>query len=125
MDNFSPKAGDDAAKTAWFSINNLPKLAFDHQKIIEMALMRLRGKIRYEPIGFELLPTKFTLTELQKLYEAILEKEIDKRNFRKKILGSNLLLDLNEKQKGVAHKPAKLYKFDHEQYLNTSLNFEL
>ena len=84
--------------------------------------------VRLRPVGFELLPPKFTLTQLQHLYEAILETELDKRNFRKKILSMNLLIDLNEIQEGVAHRPARLYRFDKEKYqefLDEGFSFEL
>ncbi len=76
----------DAEKASWFSIDDLPALALDHERIVDIALQRLKGKVRYQPIGFELLPDKFTLTQLQKLYEIVLGESFDKRNFRKKIL---------------------------------------
>ncbi|HEY9153866.1 MAG TPA: NUDIX domain-containing protein, partial [Opitutaceae bacterium] len=90
------KGATDARNAAWFSVSDLPRVAFDHDKIIEAALERLKGKVRYEPIGFELLPPKFTLTQLQHLYETILETTLDKRNFRKKILGMDLLIETDE-----------------------------
>lgn len=105
-----------ATKVEWKSISDIRELAFDHFKILSTALTRLKGKIRYQPIGFNLLPEKFTLTQLQNLYETILDTDFDKRNFRKKILSMDLLLPLNEKQKGVAHRAARLYKFDMERY---------
>jgi 8-oxo-dGTP diphosphatase len=105
-----------AKRAAWISINEIPKLAFDHNKIIDKALERIKGKLRYKPIGFELLPQKFSLSQLQDLYEGILQIPIDKRNFRKKILSYNLLIELNEKQKDVSHRAAKLYKFDRKSY---------
>lgn len=123
-----PKAGDDANKAEWFSIHDIPSLAFDHEKILRVAFYRLKGKIRYQPIGFELLPEKFTFTELQHLYEIILETPIDKRNFRKKIMKMDLLIELDEKQQGVAHKAASFYKFDKTKYEQLSLkgfNFEI
>ena len=110
------KATTDAADAAWFALDNLPKLAFDHLQIFQTALNRLRGKIRYEPIGFELLPKKFTLSQIQKLYETVLGKRLDKRNFRKKILKMNLLLQLDEMQTDVAHRAARLYQFDEAKY---------
>ena len=110
------RAATDAADAAWFGISDLPTLAFDHGRILEMALERLRGKVRYQPIGFELLPRKFTLTQLQRMYEVILERSLDKRNFRKKILGMDLLVELDEVQKDVAHRAARLYKFDDRRY---------
>ncbi|EDM78610.1 hydrolase, NUDIX family protein [Plesiocystis pacifica SIR-1] len=110
------KAATDAADAAWFDVNDLPELAFDHREIFEVALARLKGKVRYQPIGFELLPRKFTLTQLQRMYETILERKLDKRNFRKKILGMDLLVALDEVQKDVAHRAARLYKFDDRRY---------
>ena len=110
------KATTDAADAAWFALDNLPQLAFDHLQIFQTALNRLRGKIRYEPIGFELLPKKFTLSQIQKLYETVLGKRLDKRNFRKKILKMNLLLQLDEMQTDVAHRAARLYQFDEAKY---------
>src|SRR5437667_3092417 len=85
------KAATDAADAEWFPISKVPKLAFDHADILATALTRLKGKVRYQPIGFELLPPKFTLSQLQHLYEAVLETELDKRNFRKKVLSFGLL----------------------------------
>ena len=93
-----------------------------------MALTRLKGKVRYQPIGFELLPVKFTLSELQHVYEAILETELDKRNFRKKILGTGLLIELDEIQQDVAHRAARLYRFDDRKYRQLAkrgFNFEV
>jgi 8-oxo-dGTP diphosphatase len=110
------KAATDATDAAWFAISDLPELAFDHAEIFELALTRLRGKLRYQPIGFELLPKKFTLTQLQRMYEVILERALDKRNFRKKILAMDLLVELDEVQKDVAHRAARLYKFDDRRY---------
>ena len=91
-------------------------MAFDHLEIMETCLSRLQQDLKLRPIGFELLPSKFTLTELQRLYEVILEQELDKRNFRKKILSMNILNTLHELQKGVSHRPAKLYSFDEVKY---------
>jgi 8-oxo-dGTP diphosphatase len=122
------QAATDARSAAWFSVDDIPKLAFDHNKIFEVALKRLRGKVRYEPIGFELLPEKFTLTQLQRMYEKILEQEIDKRNFRKKILSMELLQDLDEVQVDVAHRAARLYKFNVKKYRQLrekGFNFEI
>lgn len=113
-------AGRDTLQSEWFALNNLPKLAFDHSKIIRTAIERLKGKVSYQPIGFELLNEKFTLSQLQAVYEAILETEIDKRNFRKKILGTELLIALEEKEKNVAHKAARFYSFDKKMYKELS-----
>lgn len=109
-------AGRDTIKAEWFELSRLPKLAFDHAKIVKTAIQRLKGKVSYQPIGFELLNEKFTLSELQVLYEAILEGLIDKRNFRKKILGMGLLKQLDEKEKNVARKAAHYYSFDKKAY---------
>lgn len=117
-----------ASRALWVSVNQVPPLPFDHNKIVDKALERLKNKIRYQPIGFELLPEKFTLSQLQNLYEAILQIPIDKRNFRKKILNFGLLIELSEKQKGVSHRAAKLYKFDKKRYehlYSLGFNFEL
>ncbi|KAA5543439.1 NUDIX hydrolase [Adhaeribacter rhizoryzae] len=114
LDNL--KAGPDASDINWFDILELPDLVFDHQHILETTLEFLRAKVRTEPIGFELLPQKFTLTELQGLYEAVLGTVFDTRNFRKKILKMNLLMPLDETQVGVAHRAARLYSFNKETY---------
>ncbi|HEY7116005.1 MAG TPA: NUDIX domain-containing protein [Tepidisphaeraceae bacterium] len=122
------KADTDAADVAWFSVSELPRLAFDHRKIVTIALARLKGKVRYQPIGFELLPARFTLSQLQRLYEVVLERVLDKRNFRKKILGMGLLVETNEIQKDVAHRAARLYRFDEERYrrlVQRGFNFEI
>jgi 8-oxo-dGTP diphosphatase len=121
-------ASTDAREAAWFGVNDLPSLAFDHEAIVQRALERLRGKVRYQPIGFELLPPKFTLTMLQRLYEKILEKPLDKRNFRKKVLGMELLVELDEVEKDVAHRAARLYMFDKKRYQRLEkegFNFEI
>ncbi|MCM8542842.1 MAG: NUDIX hydrolase [Lentisphaeraceae bacterium] len=110
------EAATDANNAAWFELEDLPELAFDHNMILEMALKRLQSKIRYEPIGFELLPKKFTLTQLQQLYEKIIGNELDKRNFRKKLQKMGVLVALDEIQKDVAHRAARYYSFDEEQY---------
>jgi 8-oxo-dGTP diphosphatase len=118
----------DASDARWFPVAEPPTLAFDHAEIVSLALQRLRGKVRYEPIGFELLPEKFTLSELQHLYEAVLESPLDKRNFRKKILSMGLLVSLKERSHGGAHRPAQLFRFDAKKYTalkKRGFNFEL
>ena len=120
-------AATDAREAAWFSVWDTPKLAFDHADILATALQRLKGKVRYQPIGFELLPPKFTLTQLQRLYEIILERPLDKRNFRKKILAMDLLEELDEVEQDVSHRAARLYRFDHKKYKQlekAGFNFE-
>lgn len=122
------RAATDAREAAWFSVWDTPKLAFDHADILNTALQRLKGKVRYQPIGFELLPPKFTLTQLQRLYEVVLERELDKRNFRKKILAMDLLEELDEVEQDVSHRAARLYRFDHKKYRQlekAGFNFEL
>lgn len=100
----------------WMSVKNLPNLIFDHKEIIVKALETLRKEMRTEPVGFELLPKKFTFRQLQNLYEVILGAELDNRNFRKKIGKLEYLIPLNEKEIGVNHKPAQFYKFDKKIY---------
>jgi 8-oxo-dGTP diphosphatase len=100
----------------WHSLSEIDKLAFDHIEILNTCLGALRRQVREEPIGFELLPEKFTLSQLQNLYERILGVELDKRNFRKKILKMKLIVDLQESQQNVAHRPAKLFSFDRDRY---------
>lgn len=109
-------AATDARDAAFFPIGDLPKLAFDHDRILAVAEERVRGKVRYRPIGFELLPEEFTLAQLQHLYETVLGRELDKRNFRKKLLAQGFLEDTGEREKGVPHRPARLYRFDPEAY---------
>jgi 8-oxo-dGTP diphosphatase len=122
------QASTDAREAYWFPLSKIPKLAFDHDQILQTAIARLRSKIRYEPIGFELLPRNFTLSQLQKLYEIIWNRSLDKRNFRKKILSMDLLLDTGEVQHNVSHRAAKLYQFDETKYLqlkDKGFNFEV
>jgi ADP-ribose pyrophosphatase YjhB (NUDIX family) len=116
----------EAFQARWFSIYDLPPLLFDHGDMVTLALKRLRYKAAQHPIGFELLPEKFTLPQLQKLYEAIYNAEFDKRNFSRKILSMNLLIKLNEKQKGFSKRGAYFYQVDHQKYQqvnNAFLNF--
>jgi len=103
----------------WVSLSEVGELAFDHNQILGEALKALQTKIKREPIGFELLPEKFTLTQLQKVYEVILGTELDKRNFRKKVGRMKYLIPTDEKQSGVAHKPARLYVFNRDVYEKT------
>lgn len=122
------KAATDARAAAWFGMDDLPQLAFDHDRILAVAYERLQNKVRYQPIGFELLPQKFTLTQLQKLYEIILDRTLDKRNFRKKILGMNILQELDEVETDVAHRAARLYRFDKQRYremVKQGVHFEI
>ena len=121
-------ATTDARQARWFPVTALPRLAFDHDHILRAALERVRGKLTYAPIGFELLPDKFTVKQLQKLYEIVLGERLDNRNFRKKIFSMDVLRELDEMQKGVPHRAARLYKFDERKYrqmLKRGLNFEI
>jgi ADP-ribose pyrophosphatase YjhB (NUDIX family) len=101
---------------SWFSIHEIPDLIFDHEDMVQAALKRLRYKASHQPVGFELLPDKFTLPELQKLYEGIYDTELDKRNFRRRILSMDVLIKTDEKQKKYSKKGAYLYEFDEEKY---------
>jgi 8-oxo-dGTP diphosphatase len=117
----------DVQDVKWFSIDALPILAFDHANIMNIAINRLRNKVRYQPVGFELLPKSFTLTQLQTLYETIAGKKLNKRNFRTKILKMNILKEASI-LRGVAHRPAQLYSFDetkYKDYVEQGFNFEI
>jgi len=116
ISHYSIQAASIAQQAQWHTIATIKDLAFDHKEILIACFERLKLMVKNRPIGFELLPPKFTLTELQHLYESILETELDKRNFRKKILSMDLLIDLNEVQEGVAHRPARLFQFDQNKY---------
>ena len=110
------KGGDDAARAKWFALDQIPSLAFDHDMILRQATAELRKQIHFEPIGFELMPEKFTMTQLQHLYEAILDVKFDRRNFCNKMLKLGILTELEEKLTLVNKKVAFLYKFNPESY---------
>ena len=110
-DKLNLKTMDYYSDIDWVEVNKLPSMAFDHKKIIEYGLDRLRSKIDYSNIVYGLLPKEFTLTQLQRIYEIVLNKSIDKRNFRKQILKFDLLEETGKEQSGVKNRPAKLYKF--------------
>ena len=127
-DYYDLKQSKLAKSLRWFNLNELPLLCFDHDIIIQQALLKLRQEVMYHPVGFHLLPEKFTLTEIQSLYEVILNKKMDTRNFRKKLAKMELLIDSGEKQQNVAHRAAKLYQFDiqvYEKLKNEGLNFRI
>ncbi|MBB3056682.1 NUDIX hydrolase [Mucilaginibacter gotjawali] len=128
-DAFEVCADTDAGDAAWFNIKNLPLLAFDHPEIIETAWKRLQSKILYEPIGFELLDEKFPFSELEKLYVAVLDRPIDRRNFKKKITQFGFLDETDEKQTlGGAGRPGNLYRFNVKKYFRlkkAGINFEI
>lgn len=128
-DAFEVKADTDASDAAWFNVNKLPSLAFDHQDILRVAIQRLQGKITYEPIGFELLEKKFPFSELEKLYQTVLGRPLDRRNFKKKILNFGFLEETNEKQQlAGAGRPGNLYKFNVKKYFQLKregINFQI
>ena len=112
----------------WYDIDDLPDLVLDHNQMVIDALEKLKQKARYQPLGFELLPEKFTIPQLQQLYEAIYQKELDARNFRKKALSNNVLIKLEEKDKTSSRRGAFLYKFDDKTYqklIQSGYNFEI
>jgi 8-oxo-dGTP diphosphatase len=111
-DELQVRAADDAADAGWFAAYHLPPLAFDHEKILAYTLQRLRGKLEYTAIGFQLLPEEFTLRELQEVYEAILNRRLDKSNFRKKVLSTGILEQTLDVRKVGQHRPAALYRFN-------------
>ncbi len=111
MENYQPEAASFAGKIIWQPVDQVPDLAFDHNKIFDTALTRLREEFELKNIAFELLPEKFTLSQLQRLHEMVLGVDLDKRNFRKKLKMKTGLVALDEKQTGVDHKPAQLFKY--------------
>lgn len=115
-ENYALHSGIDTSAVQWFPLDEVPTLPFDHTFILAMALEKLRARVRYRPIGFELLPGKFTLPQLQTLYECILGKKLDKRNFRKKVMSMNLVKKLKEKDKNNTRRAAYLNKFDKKNY---------
>lgn len=100
----------------WQDVTNVNELAFDHKKIFDLSLQRLQKRVQEHPLGFSLLPNKFSLRELQNLYEAILSVKLDRRNFRKKFFSMEILTDMDEIEQNVPHRPGKLYKFDYDKY---------
>lgn len=100
----------------WHDVKSVTNLAFDHQQIFETCYRRLQKRIQEHPLGFSLLPKKFSLRELQNLYEAILDTKLDRRNFRKKFFSMDLLTDMNEMERDVPHRPGKLYQFNYKKY---------
>lgn len=126
--DFHLYASTDAEDAKWFNWNELPPVAFDHQQILTTAITRLRGKIRYEPIGFELLDDKFPFSDLHKLYQAILGIDLDRRNFKKKFLQLNILRELSEKISEGKGRPGSLFQFDNERYFQMKkegINFQI
>jgi 8-oxo-dGTP diphosphatase len=127
-ENYKLSPGFTATDAQWFNVHEVPKLPYDHSEIFDAGFKFLKHKVRHEPIGFNLLPKKFTLHQIQKLYEAILDKELDKPNFRRKLLNMELLVPCHEKQKDVSHRAASLYRFDKKVYdllIDKGFAFEL
>jgi 8-oxo-dGTP diphosphatase len=123
-----PVVGTFSSACEWFNIHDLPEMILDHRNILEKALENLRMQLNYHPLGYNLLPEKFTMPELQKLYETILDRPLDRRNFQRKIVGTGILKRLTETKKGVAHKAPYYYKFDLRKYqkaLKGGMGFEL
>jgi len=121
-------ADTDAEKAQWFKIDEIPPLAFDHTIIVGKAIKRLKAKLTYEPIGFDLLPKEFLFSELENLYCTILEKEIDRRNFRKKILSFEIIEETDRFSPVKSGRPAKLFRFKKEKYnalLEKGFHFEI
>lgn len=128
VDNYKLAPGFTASDAQWFNIQEVPKLPYDHKRILDFGFKHLKHKVRHEPIGFNLLPKKFTLHQIQQLYEAVLETALDKPNFRRKLLNMELLVPCEEKQKDVSHRAANLYRFDKKIYdklLEKGFTFEL
>jgi 8-oxo-dGTP diphosphatase len=122
MPDYAPQASSFAKTAGWASVNQINELAFDHFEILQDAKEKLKQKIKIQPIGFNLLPEKFTLSQLHRLYESILEKPLDKRNFRRKIQKLDIVTSLKEKQRGVPHKPSQLFKFNEVRYQELTQN---
>ncbi len=116
VSNYAIKMGQDASEVHWVSVKDIPDLAFDHRDLFDAALKKLQEQVRIDPIIFNLLPKEFSLSELQDVYEAITMQKFDKRNFRKKVLSFNFLLDTEKKQSNVSHRAARLYMFDKKAY---------
>jgi hypothetical protein len=115
-EDYKLHAGFTASDAKWFKLSGVPSLPYDHNRILKAGLEHLRHKVQHEPIGFNLLPKKFTLLQLQELYEAILQKKLDKPNFRRKLIKMDLLETCKEKQTDVSHRAATLYRFDKKIY---------
>jgi 8-oxo-dGTP diphosphatase len=123
------KASTDAENAKWFSIKKIPPLAFDHKQILSVAIDRLRSKVRYQPIGFELLDKKFPFSDLEKLYTALLDRDINRRNFSKKILSFGFLEETGQLSKSEGKgRPSKIYQFNQKRYrelLKDGFHFEI
>jgi 8-oxo-dGTP diphosphatase len=126
--DFQLAAQTDAEDVGWYNIKKLPRLAFDHRKIIDAAIKRLRGKITYEPVGFELLDKEFPFSDLEKLYQTLLDQKIDRRNFKKKIMSLEILEETETVIQRKSGRPARLYKFNKKKYFelkDKGYNFDI
>lgn len=121
----TPTADFMSDECSWWEVNELPSLLYDHKHIIDVALRTIRIQLNWQPIGLNLLPEKFTIPELQRLYEAVLGRPLDARNFHKKIMGLNILIRMDERRTGKAHKSPYLYQFDQERYQRALINGDL
>jgi 8-oxo-dGTP diphosphatase len=116
QEEFELKANSDASGVAWWPVNDLPPLAFDHAEIVSYAHKRLKYKVEYSPAAFNLIPAKFTLRDLQLVYESVLGRAVDNRNFRKKFLNTGVLQELDETSQETSFRPARLYAFSEEDF---------
>ncbi|OIN60048.1 NUDIX hydrolase [Arsenicibacter rosenii] len=115
-ERFELSAGNMANDVNWFPIGQLPELGFDHNDVLKTAIQRLQAKATYQPIGFELLNPQFTISELQDLYECILDVKLDRRNFHKKMMASGIVRPTGQKRLGEKNRAPELFEFDREQY---------
>lgn len=120
--NFTLKADTDAKDAQWFNIEDVKHLAFDHKKIINTGLTRLQSKIHYQPIGFELLHKEFPFSDIENLYQTILNKKLDRRNFRKKLLSFGFLIETEKVHRPASGRPAMLFRFDQKKYKELEMN---
>lgn len=119
---------DDARDARWFAVDELPRVAFDHDRVLEVALTRLDSRVRHRPVGLDLLPRKFTLSQIQRLYETLLRARLDARSFRRKLLATGLLAQLAESRPDGTRRAARLYRFDRRAYRRLTkrgFNFDL
>ena len=126
--HFTIQAATDAKEVQWFPVKELPDLAFDHETILNIAKERLKAKLQYQPIGFDLLNKEFPFSDLENLYTTILDHKIDRRNFRKKILSFEIVEETDKIHQKGSGRPAKLFKFNNEKYnqlLNEGFHFEI
>lgn len=122
LSDYSVKAGSDADEASWFKVAEPPKLAFDHEQILKAGLERLQNKVRYRPLAFEFLPEEFTLGRLQQIYETILYRKLDKRNFRKKMIRFGLLTPLDKYETDMSGRTGRMFRFDRKKFDDMAVN---